>query len=138
MISIIIFIIFAILLGVSISSIPLIIPVLVFAAVSFKTKEIYVLSFFSGLILDLLTFNPLGFSSAFFLSLVFIIYLYQKKFEIDNIVFVSAISSISSFIYLWILGNSYSVFSSVFILLVAGVSFLVYKLTTHKKTFSYR
>lgn len=135
---ILLFLFFAILLQSFVTSVPLTIPIIIFSAVFIRTNIVFFLAFFSGFFLDLLTLNLLGVSSLFFVILVFIIYLYQRKFEIDNAIFVSFISFVASLIYLFLMGSNYAVLSSFMIFLLAGISFLVYKLTTNKKTYSYR
>jgi len=50
-------------------------------------KPVFWLAFLSGLLLDLISGNLIGLSSALFLLICFLIYLYRRKFSSANFLF---------------------------------------------------
>jgi len=56
-------------------------------------------AFLTGAVLDILLLNPLGKTSLFLVVFLFIILLYDKKFDIQTFPFVFLASFIGSFVY---------------------------------------
>lgn len=83
----------------SVTTLPL--PLLLFltAAVVVKKTWIFRAAFLTGLLLDIFLLNPLGKTSLFFVIFIFIILLYDKKFDIQTFHFVFLASFIGSLIY---------------------------------------
>ena len=69
------------------------------AAVVAKKTWIFPIAFLTGLALDALLLNPLGKTSLFLAIFLFIILLYDKKFDIQTFPFVFLASFIGSFAY---------------------------------------
>lgn len=74
----------------------LVLLVVVFWAAVRPSRETYLVAFGGGLILDLASGQPLGFSSLLFLIFTFLVQLYSRRFELAHslvlIVFVFAVS----------------------------------------------
>lgn len=132
MILIIFFLLVAILLESGIVSLPLTLIVLLFGAVMIRKNEVFVLAFLSGALLDIVSFKTIGASSLYFTFVVFLIFLYQRKFEIGNLYFIIGSSFFGSLIYLIITGVSFSLLQSIFITIVTGAAFLVFKTLNSK------
>lgn len=82
-----------------ITSLPLVLIVLIISASFLKAAQVYWWAFIAGIILDVLLLKPLGLSSAFYLAILFLISLYEKKFEISSPFFVSTVVLIASGMY---------------------------------------
>lgn len=119
--------IFAILLEASVTTLPLTLLIILFLAVINKNNEVFLIAFFSGLFLDLLSLDRLGVSSLYFTVFVFIIYIYQKKFEIETLYFMIIFSFIGSLIYLLLMGTGFIFLQSTVATIISVSSFLAYK-----------
>lgn len=113
-------------------TIPLTLLIIIFAAVTVKNNDVFILAFLSGLLLDILTLGTIGLSSAFFILFVTLIFLYQKKFEISSLNFIALISFLGSVIYLF-LTNSNHLISEAFVATALMIfSFFIFKKTIKK------
>jgi rod shape-determining protein MreD len=126
----------AIILEGTITTLPLVLLIILFLAVVNRTNDVFIIAFFSGLLLDMLTLGRIGFSSLYFTVFVFLIFLYQRKFEIETLHFVAIFSFVGSFIYLFLEGDRFVFFQSVFSTFLIVLSFLTYK-RFNKKVRSY-
>jgi cell shape-determining protein MreD len=113
----------------TIVSLPLVFLIILFAAVVLKNNDVFILAFFSGLFLDFLTLGTIGLSGLYFITVVMLIFLYQKKFEIESLNFVTITALMGSLGYL-ILTHSVSIFSEVlFSTFLVFLAFIFYKKT---------
>lgn len=87
------------LLQACLTTLPLVVLFFLNAAVVAKKTWIFPASFLTGLVLDVLLLNPMGKTSLFLLIFLFIILLYDKKFDIQTFPFVFLASFIGSLIY---------------------------------------
>lgn len=133
MIYISILLIISVILESSVTSLPLVLITILIGAVTLKKNEMFLLAFLGGLFLDMFTLKSLGISSLFFVLYVFLIYLYRRKFEIENLGFVIVFSFFGSFIYLVISGTGLAIFESVIAMLISAISFYVFQITNKKK-----
>lgn len=115
-----IFVIISLVLESTLTTIPLVFIVLFSATILFESTTLLLLGFVCGLLLDTLTFHPIGESSLFFLLILTIAFLYGRKFEIKSLLFVGIISLIGSFLYLWIFGGMY-IFPESIIAAIMGI-----------------
>src|SRR5579859_4109628 len=97
----------ALILESTITTMPLVLIILFCAIIVFRKSGVFVLSFFSGLILDSVTLQTLGKSSIFFLIFLTAALLYGRKFEVQSIPFVFLFSFLGSTMYLWYFGYQY-------------------------------
>jgi rod shape-determining protein MreD len=119
--------IFAILLEVSVTTLPLTLLIILFLAVMKQGNEVFLIAFLAGLALDIFGFGRLGFSSLYFTFIVFLVYLYQKKFEIETVHFMILFSFFGSLIYLFLEGTGNFVFQSIFSTFLVFISFMVFR-----------
>jgi len=117
----------AIVLESTITTLPLVLLIILFLSVINKKKEVFVIAFFAGLLLDVLSFGRIGLSSLYFTIFVFLIFLYQRKFEIETLYFVAIFSFLGSFIYLFLEGVKYAFSQSLFATFLIVLSFLAFK-----------
>lgn len=94
----------AIILEGSLTFLPLVFLVLLVLAVKERESRIFFLAFFAGIILDVFYLKTVGTTSIFFLSFLFLLLLYQRKFEIATYPFLAVSSFLGSFIFMIILG----------------------------------
>lgn len=132
--TIIFFLILSILFEASLTTLPLVLVVILFSAVVLRRNIVFALAFISGLFLDLLSLGQLGITSLYLTCFVLIIFLYQKKFEINNLNFILVFTFIGSILYLWLQSANYIILQSITISLISGISFFVYKLTETNKS----
>ena len=100
-----IFILFFLLIIISsLTTIPLSIAVLSVITVLFEKSWVFFAAFLLGLFLDLFGLRPLAQTSLFFVLFVFIIWLYERKFETQTLTFVFFSSFLGSIAFLWLFG----------------------------------
>jgi len=116
----------------TIITVPLTFLIIIFSAVTLKNNEVFILAFLSGLLLDVLTLGTIGLTSAFFVSFVMLIFLYQKKFEIESLSFVSMAALIGSIVYLFLTNSNHLVPESLFATFLMFSSFFIFKKTIKK------
>lgn len=126
----------AILLESTVTTIPLVLSVILFIAIVKKSPDVFAVAFFAGLLLDLISLGYFGFSSLYLTIIVFIIYSYQKKFEIETFQFLAIFSYIGSLIYLFIKNSDLIILQSGVVTLITLISFFAYK-KFNKKTPKY-
>lgn len=117
----------SIILETSITTLPLTLLLILFLAISRKSNDVFVFAFISGLMLDILSFNLIGISSLFFVSIVFIIFQYQKKFEIETINFLIAISFLGTFFYSILDGFFAAFLESIVATIIISVSYIAFR-----------
>ena len=88
----------------SLTTIPFSIAAIAVSTVLFKKSWVFFAAFILGLFLDLFLLRPLAQTSLFFVLFVFIIWLYERKFETQTFAFVFAATFLESLIYLMIFG----------------------------------
>ncbi len=117
----------------TITTLPFILILLLCLAVVFKTSWVFVLAFFTGLFLDLSQVGVLGQSSIFFIIFIFLLFLYERKFEIQTLPFVFFAAFLGSLSYLLVFGYDH-VFTQA---LVSGiVAILLFKLLARRFLYS--
>lgn len=88
----------------TITTIPIIVSVILCFTVVSKSPRVFIAAFLGGLILDFFFLRTLGVTSLFMVIFIFMIFLYQRRFEIRTIPFVFLSCFIGSFIYLVMVG----------------------------------
>lgn len=107
-----------------ITTIPLAIVLLVVVTVLFKKSWVFFVAFFLGLFLDLILIRPLGYTGLVFTIFVFLIWLYERKFETQTLTFVFFATFIGSIFYLWLFGYR-MVFLQAFITALSAIVLFV-------------
>ncbi len=88
----------------TITVLPLMIIFLSVAVVLYKDTWVFALAFVAGIILDSTAVRPLGSTSIFLICWIFLILLYERKYQIDSYLFIIASSFIGSWAFLTIFG----------------------------------
>jgi hypothetical protein len=84
----------------TLSTIPFLVGLLVAFSVVFRKSWIFYLALIIGIFLDLIYLRNLGFSSLALCIYVFILFLYERKFETRTAAFVFMATFLGSLIYL--------------------------------------
>jgi cell shape-determining protein MreD len=84
----------------AVTTIPFSVGLLVATTVIFKQSWVFFLAFGLGLFLDLIMVRVLGYSSLMFTIFALILFLYERKFETRNAIFVFIASFLGSLVYL--------------------------------------
>ena len=98
------FLILALIFESSLTTIPLIFIVLLCLTIIFKQNSIFAFAFLFGLLFDLISFKTLGISSVYFLIFLFLVLIYQSKFEITTNTFIVVACFLGSLGFLLLMG----------------------------------
>jgi cell shape-determining protein MreD len=94
----------ALVLESSLTNLPIVLLVLLCITVFSKDYFVFLIAFIFGLLIDLLSFRNLGLSSIFYIVFIYLVFLYQSKFEITTKNFILVASYFGSFLYLLLCG----------------------------------
>src|SRR4051812_14231819 len=95
----------ALLLEGTITTLPLVLVCLLCLGISRRDVVTFFIAFFVGFFLDVFTLHPIGKTSLFFVIFLFLVSLYQRKYEINSVPFVIVASFIGSLLFLWVFGQ---------------------------------
>lgn len=104
-------------------SIPIVLDVIIIFFILKRSYWLFLPAFVSGIFLDVLSVRALGLSSLFFVLFIFIVALYERKFEIATYPFVFLSSFLGGFLYLLIFGYNHIVGQAIMSSLIAIVLF---------------
>lgn len=134
-----VFLIFLIsfLLEITVTTLPLVFLTLLSVSVLNKREWVFALAFALGIVLDIFSFRLIGVSSIFFLTFIFLVFLYQKKFEIATKYFIFIASFIGSFAYLLLFfANNLIILEAILSAIIGTVIFsLLQRFEKHKPKF---
>ncbi len=88
----------------TVTTLPLLLVLLLCLTIVKRDAVVFPVAFGVGLFLDVLTAKTVGLSSIFFILFVFLILLYQRKYEINSYPFVFFASFVGSSIFLLFFG----------------------------------
>lgn len=97
----------SIFLQASITTIPIVLDILLIFYIFNRKSFVFLLAFASGIFLDLTSVRIVGQSSIFFVTFLFVVSLYERKFEIVSGYFVFFSSFLGSLFFLKISGYDY-------------------------------
>ncbi len=114
----------------TVTSLPLFLIAVLLLLILCSTKHnnwVFILAFLGGLVLDVSAVRSPGGTSLFLTCWLFLILLYERKYEIDAILFVIVSSFFGTFLYLWFFG-----YGDIFIQSIVGsflslVLFVIFK-----------
>ena len=106
------------------TTLPLTLCLLLVISIFKKDHKVFILAFLAGLLLDLSLVRSLGFSSIFFTLFLFIVFLYENKFEAETIPFVFFASFLGVFTYSLLVGYDDILLQSLVAAFFASLAFL--------------
>ena len=121
----------ALILEASLTTIPFVFLGLLCLLVLSQENWLFIFAFVFGLALDVVTFKTPGASSAFLVVFLFLVLLYQSKFEIATNAFVFFASLLGSFGYLLFLGYNNNIVLQAILSSIIGL--LLFKLMQRLK-----
>ncbi len=110
----------------TVTSFPFILIFLLCLMVMKRAEWVFLVALLAGILLDLLALRSIGGTSILLVFFVFIILLYERKYEIATVPFVFSAALIGSFIYLYLLHYP-SIFESLLSGIFAVISFIIYQ-----------
>jgi rod shape-determining protein MreD len=116
----------ALVFEVSLTTIPFIFLVLLCLMVIFRENWLFAMAFIFGLLFDFLSFKTVGISSLFLVLVLFLVLLYQSKFEITTAYFVAIASFLGSLLFLVLQGYTHSIILQSILSAIIGL--LLFKL----------
>jgi len=124
------------------TSLPLFLLAVLVMLVLYPVKHnnlVFVLAFLGGLVLDASAVRYLGGASLFLTCWLFLILLYERKYEIDTIPFVLVSSFFGTFLYLWFFGYGDIFIQSIVGSFFSGVLFIIFrgKSTSYKENLQF-
>lgn len=121
-------IIFALLLFMQIQyNIPLLVSGIIFFAVLFQEYGIFLLTFCFGVLLDVFSFAPLGASSLFFTVMLFLLFLYGRKYEVASMPFVVVFSFLANVLYGMLFSAPWPFVSAIFVTALLALCFFCFE-----------
>lgn len=106
------------------TTLPLTLVTLLGISVILKEDIVFPLAFFAGIFLDVFLLKPIGLTSLFFVTFIFIVTLYERKFETASIYFVSVACFLFSFGFLLFFGYNKLLLQSIAGSLIGVLLFL--------------
>jgi len=110
------------------TTVPLTLIFLLCLTVMKRQEWIFIPAFFAGLILDVFSFRPIGLTSMYFLSFMFLLLLYQRKYETATLPFVVISSFFGTLLYLLLIAQPSFFFQAILSTVIAGTAFIIYRL----------
>lgn len=130
---IVLLIIAVILQGVA-TSLPLVLLILILLAVKVRSSDVFLLAFISGIVLDIILVHPLGASSVFFLIVLLVIFLYERKYELSSLIFVLSVTAAMSLVASFLFPTPQRFLQVILSIVINGLLFsMIQFLTVHKK-----
>ena len=117
----------SILLETTVTTIPFIFVFLFLLLVITRQGFVFLLAFFSGIFIDVLSLRPVGETSAYLLCFLFLVLLYRRKYEIYSFPFVVISSFAGSSLYLLFFGGDTILLQG---LICAVLSFVLFTIIT--------
>lgn len=136
MVLFLILLIIAIFLEGSVISLPLVLVFLLCLAIWKRDGIAFPIAFAAGLLLDILVVRTIGMSSLFFVVFVFLIFLYQRKYEINSYPFVAFAAFFGSIVFLLIFGYRGWFWQSLISSLIASILFMILRSRSLPQKFS--
>ena len=113
----------------TLTTVPLVLAIAIPYAVSTREESIFFAVFLSGIFLDLLSGQTIGYSSFYLLCSIFALLLYQRKYEIASYPFIALSTAVLSVLYLLIFVHTHIFLQTFTSVVIAGGWFMLLVLT---------
>lgn len=114
----------------TVTQVPFTFSTLLILFVMKKSPGIFPAAFFLGVLLDILTLRTIGGTSLFFVLFLFLVYLYDRKYEINTLPFIAVVSFIGAYLFLAIFEKTFDFHQASAGLLFAVLLFVLMKKVT--------
>jgi len=115
------------------TTLPLLLIALTILVVLHKNFLVFAIAFLGGLFIDSISVRPLGITSLFLVSWLFLCLLYERKYEINSLPFVFTSSLFGSSIYLLLHSSSYILFQALISAVITSMIYVLIKLFSPKR-----
>ena len=125
----------SVLLEGTVTVLPLVFICLLCMTIVTRDSFIFLPAFIAGILLDAFALRPIGETSIFLLLAVFVMLLYQRKYEINSYPFVFMASFIGSLLFLILFGYSGAFVQAIVSAVIAVLLFALFRyMTLHVAT----
>ncbi len=122
----------SVLLEGTVTALPLVLICLICMTIVMRDSFIFLPAFIAGILLDAFALRTIGGASIFLLLFVFLILLYQGKYEINSYPFVWIASFVGSFLFLMMFGYSSALVQAIVSAVIAVFLFALMRYTSQK------
>lgn len=116
------------------TALPLTLIFLLCLTVMKRQEWIFLLAFIAGILLDVFTFRPFGLTSLYFVCFVFLMLLYQRKYETATMPFVAIAAFLGSYGYLVVIGQPAMFLQAIISTIIASIAFAMYRIINRPST----
>ena len=117
----------------SVAVFPATLAILVVYSLMRNMQAALIAAVISGAVLDIVFLRPVGVTSMVFCLILFLLFLYDRKYEIQSLPFVLLASGVSSLIYLLVFRIPHPIIQSVLASAFSGFIFIISKRFIHKE-----
>jgi cell shape-determining protein MreD len=110
----------------TVTSLPLVLVCLLCLTIQRRDGSVFIFALLAGFILDVLSLRAIGSASLFFVVFVFLLLLYQRKYEIDSYPFVGFATFFGSLLFMLLFDGGINLLQ---VLICTGIGLLVFALT---------
>lgn len=96
----------SIIIEATIIPLPLTLLVILLMSVFYEGETVFLVALIAGFILDGLAMRGLGSTSIFYLVFLFLVFIYESKFERKSLPFICLASCLGSWVYFLVFGSS--------------------------------
>lgn len=111
----------------AVTTLPLVLICLLCLTILQKSAVVFPVAFLTGFILDIMAVRPWGETSLLFIVYLFLVLLYQRKYEIDSLPFVFVASFSGSLLFLTLFVHHAIIIQSLISAIFAVVVFIFIK-----------
>src|SRR5690349_21666169 len=104
-------------------STPFFIPIILSYFIFSKNQNAFLLAFIVGIVIDIFLINPIGLTSLYFSTAIFLVFLYSAKFEIETLPFTSIFTFLASTIYLFLFSSNFLIAKAA---VCTGLAIIIY------------
>jgi hypothetical protein len=112
----------------TLASLPLVFVCLLCLTIVLRSSVLFLVAFLAGILLDVFALRSVGETSMFLLGAIFLLFLYQRKYEINSYPFVLLASFIGSLLYLFFFGYPYAFLQAILCTIFAAIVFTFIKM----------
>lgn len=122
----------------TVTTLPLVLLFLLALGIARQDEAVFVLALLAGILLDILALRPVGETGIFYVVFLFLVLLYDRKYEIHSLPFMVVSSFLGSFVYLLLFVRQEIFLQSVASVFLGVVIFLVFRLSKSSKASTYK
>jgi|SRR5216683_5219682 len=111
----------------TVTTLPLVFICLLCLTIFMRNLFLFIFAFLVGIFLDVFALRAIGETSIFLLFIVFLMLLYQRKYEINSYPFVLIASFLGSLVYLLLFSYQHVLWQSILSSIIAVILFGIFR-----------